>query len=475
MMPIVSRNTMESREESGAVLVLVALAMVALIGFVALAVDLGYQYVVKNELQNAADAGALAGASVLFNPNATPPDAPQDQDAIATAKNTAVLNKSGGIAIPTPNVEVGHYTFASSPGTPGTFTPNDASSQSSNWQTRSLSDLNADISFINAVRVTASRSVPAFFSSIWGDASFGVSAQAIAYIGFSGPIPPCMFDQPISVCQSAITNGSGEYTCTFGQMLSDSEQTARWTDFEQGASCSGLTANANCINALITGKDVAKSCKQATQCPGTGNPNPLVMGQDLGITNGTQGNDVSALYDAWQSYEQGKTCADGTKCSSLGSPCSDGSTCSNSPRPWPLTLPVTDCSKPNCSPLLGAVVVNVIWVIDKNSDLYKGMEPTPTRPVEMADPNGNLWKCTYADCGTAESPGQCCWDGTGAPSGYDSFTKHFKMMHPPGSSTPAPAQQKTIYFVPSCKMQEPVGGTGGQNFGVLAKYPVLVQ
>lgn len=53
-------------EQRGAVLVLVTLLVIALLGFAALAVDIGHMAVVKNELQNAADAGALAGAAQLY-------------------------------------------------------------------------------------------------------------------------------------------------------------------------------------------------------------------------------------------------------------------------------------------------------------------------------------------------------------------------------------------------------------------------
>lgn len=50
------------RKERGAVAILVALSLVALIGFVGLALDLGKLYVVKSELQNSADSCALAAA-----------------------------------------------------------------------------------------------------------------------------------------------------------------------------------------------------------------------------------------------------------------------------------------------------------------------------------------------------------------------------------------------------------------------------
>jgi Flp pilus assembly protein TadG len=53
------------RKERGAIAILVGLALVALIGFVGLALDLGKLYVVKSELQNSADSCALAAARDL--------------------------------------------------------------------------------------------------------------------------------------------------------------------------------------------------------------------------------------------------------------------------------------------------------------------------------------------------------------------------------------------------------------------------
>ncbi len=53
------------RRDRGQVLVLVALAIFALLGIAALAVDVGYMYSTRHELQRSADAGALAGASAF--------------------------------------------------------------------------------------------------------------------------------------------------------------------------------------------------------------------------------------------------------------------------------------------------------------------------------------------------------------------------------------------------------------------------
>ena len=46
----------------GATLVFVAILLFVIIAFVAIAVDVGHLVLTKNELQNAADAGALAAA-----------------------------------------------------------------------------------------------------------------------------------------------------------------------------------------------------------------------------------------------------------------------------------------------------------------------------------------------------------------------------------------------------------------------------
>lgn len=65
----ISLNDHFPRKESGAVAVIVALSLVALTGFVGLALDLGKLFVAKTELQNSADACALAAARELTGAN----------------------------------------------------------------------------------------------------------------------------------------------------------------------------------------------------------------------------------------------------------------------------------------------------------------------------------------------------------------------------------------------------------------------
>lgn len=83
------RAKFKSRQQ-GAVVIIVALSLVVLIGMLGLVLDLGRLYVAKTDLQNAADAAALSGASQLDGTAARiccDPDS-----AIGMAKETASLN-----------------------------------------------------------------------------------------------------------------------------------------------------------------------------------------------------------------------------------------------------------------------------------------------------------------------------------------------------------------------------------------------
>ncbi len=80
-----SRKTSNRQDERGSILAMSAVGMLSFILAVGLAVDISHLYLAKNELQNAADASALAGASGLnFNPSGI---------AIASARAVEEMNK----------------------------------------------------------------------------------------------------------------------------------------------------------------------------------------------------------------------------------------------------------------------------------------------------------------------------------------------------------------------------------------------
>ena len=122
-------------------------------------------------------------------------------------------------------------------------------------------------------------------------------------------------------------------------------------------------------------------------------------------------------------------------------------------QPWELKLPVIQCPDPNVGPCSipdGAVVVNVVWITQQDRNQMREV------PRQM----GN-WSCpsTYS--------GQACWD---------SFVQTFQLMKVlDGVAVPATYENETIYFLPDCTPHEPSGLTGGENYGVLARVPVLVR
>ena len=60
------RQLQKLKDQTGATAVVIAISLVLLVSCAALAIDLANLYVKRNELQNAADAGALAGARNLY-------------------------------------------------------------------------------------------------------------------------------------------------------------------------------------------------------------------------------------------------------------------------------------------------------------------------------------------------------------------------------------------------------------------------
>jgi len=403
-------------ERDGATVIIVAIALVMLLGFGAFAVDIGYLYVVRNELQNAADAGALAGAAALYNNDGTAvqptanvigQEAAMRNTAVRTAVEVTLNGNSG-------DVQRGHYSFAN-----GTFTPNASLLPVSLWNV-SNEELDANTDFINAVKVTTHRSAPAapsFFSRIFGYDSFALAAEAVAYIGFAGTLYPADVDQPIALCEESILV-NGEYQCNIGRMInsgekSENSETGGWTDFNQeGNPCKGGT-NTQLI------KDVL--CAQ-------GNPFNITLGRPMATNGGNIQAAFSALISCWRAATN------------------------NGTQPWQLTLPVITCPGNNvdtCQTVVGAVKVNVLWITGAGED--PGYTDVPRQM-------GN-WSCP------PDTSGKDCWE---------SFVSTFNLRDVSNDDL-AGYGKKSIYFLPDCTPHDLGGGTGGKNFGILAKVPVLVR
>lgn len=411
--------------QNGVTVVVVAFAMVALIGVAAIAVDLGYLYIVKGELQNAADSGALAGARVLYTdvePVQVNPGANQ------AALDLVSANYSEKSPVTVQSIERGHWSFATK-----IFTPNDSLVLVSLWDV-STAELDVNTDFINAVRVVTTRKVVAgglpaepFFAKIFGIQGTPLAAVAVAYIGFAGTLLPGEVDQPVAICKQGILDGD-EYTCGVGRMINsgsgnEGHQTGGWTNYTQPCE----TASASSVRPLVCA---------------SGNPDPITLGQGMGTTGGQLQTAFNTMYDCWKA-----------KCDTSGDGIPD--------IPWPMTLPVIDCpgnNTGNCAEAVGAVELNLLWITQTDKTKFKEV------PRIMLNPSTGLqWKCSTTE--TTEAAGRQCWS---------EFVAEFQLKDVLNGSD-AFYEDKTMYFIPDCKPHIPRGKTGGKNFGILAAIPVLVK
>lgn len=172
----------------GVIAILVALITTALIGFAALAVDLAYVFVVRNELQNAADAAALSGAGRLYTGNS----GPNWSDAETQAALVARLNKTEYKLIQDPQVTAGYWSTATTPPMqPTTISP-------------AAGDAAAVMVTIQKVAANRDGPVRPFFASVLGKTEIEVGAKAVAavsvpsYVGENALFPfvmsKCMYD-----------------------------------------------------------------------------------------------------------------------------------------------------------------------------------------------------------------------------------------------------------------------------------------
>lgn len=477
-----------SQINKGAVLPLVAVCMVVLVGIVALAIDIGHLLVVRNELQNAADAGALAGAQALYeDPDGTGIMEPGDQvniNANQVANDAAVSNLSEKIAVEVKNatdndadVQRGHWNMSTH-----TFTPSDETATFNLFgiSEDDLDKMDGNFEYppgsgnkpvlINAVKVVTRREqTPAasFFAGFLGFQNFKLNADAIGYVGYAGGEIE-VSGAPLVICEQSLLDNNGDPTCNIGRMINSgnddsNNNTAGWSNFDQDfETCSGTNSNEM--------KTIAGTCGASTNQVGAG---------PIAATGGAEVSVYKVLYDCWLEP--------------------DGSAPTE---PWTMTLPVVDCQGSNignCPPVTGAVAVNLLWMTKSEGNLVSDEVPTQMGPdwdysdvnqcgvfksqVGQTTVDALLYFSTYYDSdypdGLAGFSDPERWPSSWSTydvgmSRWDCFVDHFKMVNTDGGY--APVAIRSIYFAPDCdEVHPPTGSTGGTNFGVMAQRPVLVK
>lgn len=219
--------------DKGFAIVYIALMLVVLVAFVSLAVDMGYMYVAKGQLQNAADAGALAGVSHLGDPAV----------ARQTAKTFAEKNKAAGepvkVALNETNdangdIVVGYWDKATK--TMSATVPTGKIANAVKVVTRRNAETGTGISAEN-------KQVEIFFGQVlnWGQMS--AKAEAVA----CRPPKP---SAPIVLCQDLCSITAFPYRVYFNQTQAVDPSgalnplyTVGWTEFSATSKATDLGPN----------------------------------------------------------------------------------------------------------------------------------------------------------------------------------------------------------------------------------------
>ena len=183
-------QSLKVKNEQGNVAIIIAISLVAFISFTALSLDIGYALVTRNQLQNVADASALAAARELGHiyegltlaQQAAVTVSAERSTLVLTAQNAASANTAGGVSISIndSDVIIGQWTSATKTLTPNADPP-------------------------DAVKVTARRDASAngpittFFAKIFGINTTNVSASATAALTGQGTAPLGGLPLPVGI------------------------------------------------------------------------------------------------------------------------------------------------------------------------------------------------------------------------------------------------------------------------------------
>ncbi|MCC8392979.1 pilus assembly protein TadG-related protein [Paraburkholderia sp. MMS20-SJTR3] len=189
-------RTRSKKRQQGAVAVMVALMLIVLLGIGALAVDIGNLMVARNELQNAADAAAMAGAGCLkprsecSNASATQPDWTTASTTASTFSTSSTTNKVQGAYLKASTVATGYWNATGSPygleALP--FTPGS-------------NDMPAVQVTIRKDGSNANGSVSTFLGKVFGVQVLKASAVATAVLASPGSVGPGgLFPMAMSKC-----------------------------------------------------------------------------------------------------------------------------------------------------------------------------------------------------------------------------------------------------------------------------------
>lgn len=248
------------KNENGIVIIYIAILLVVLIGMAAFAIDIGYHRVARNQLQDASDAAALAGARQLGQNYYTAQSPTTNVVEQATA--IAEANFAAGKQLTSANID---------------------SIQIGKWDSvyRSFS-VPASNPHPDAVQVITKSSFSGFFSSILGQNSLRTEATACAAI--SGPCEekPTI---PLAISTAYFDLFTNHEACEDIQLQNTYQSCAGWTNLSTN------TFHYSQVQAMLQG--------------GVANMPMVSAGDQINIDNGTNTPTLQDLLDLFNVMKSG--------------------------------------------------------------------------------------------------------------------------------------------------------------------------
>lgn len=338
------REAARRKRSGGATMITVLVAMVALIAASALAIDVGMIWTARTQVQNAADAGALAAGRHLIE---TDPASVTLSESQTAAIGQAGLNRApttSSVSVAAEDVVFGNWD-------PDTRTFDTAVD---------LTDPDA----VTGVQVTArlddanNRAVPAFMSRVLGRSEFTVSATATSYLGFAGSFGPGEVELPIAIdcCKLKGSDCSQDYcasietppnSCSLVEPQAEGENTVSCLEFYN-------TPDQNACWTEFSDSDAGISTASMLDIIEAGNRYAVDTSTSIFVDNGTKVPVIGEIQDRFQKIG---------KYESMEGPQDRYEPVHSPPVPdsWVVSLPVIECqSDTHCATGSPARMVGVV-------------------------------------------------------------------------------------------------------------------
>jgi Flp pilus assembly protein TadG len=291
-----------SERDRGSVMVVAALAMVALLLFAALAIDVGFVWSSRTQSQSVSDAAAVSAAeTMIVDDPATGPVAKKFDQTLATteAKNYAAANSTvanGSVKVRDSDITFGKW----------------------NLDTRKLEAGNpADPNTMTGVRVnvvmdgTVNQTSPGLLSRLFqaSDGSrpwikgFTVKNTSVAYLGFEGDFSPGEFNLPVAIDGSKLstTGDCGEGFCTKPQTCGASPPLERAQTDTAPLMCGEFSATGeqNMCWTAFDGESSSINGPKLQDIVDKGNAGNVKSGDPVYLDNGDKTSTVDYIRDVF--------------------------------------------------------------------------------------------------------------------------------------------------------------------------------